>query len=171
MLLRATPKAGPSNGKISISEVEDSVFCEVCTLKMWTPYILECGHAYCGSCLEDWFNTILNQHKAVHPHYNINQQQYAHAEAFAFGHPHYMHLLGGGISHPKYTCPTCREQVRNPPIEDFNLKKVVRAVARAQGETSPRKEGADSNRRKGKAKLKAPVMRPDPWSKFFRKRD
>jgi hypothetical protein len=52
-LLRAaaTQNPGPSNNDL-ISEVEDSVTCEICTLKMWTPYILECGHTFCHCCLE-----------------------------------------------------------------------------------------------------------------------
>lgn len=81
---------------------------------------------------------------------------------------HYAHLLGATMPQPNYTCPTCREQVRNPPVEDFNLKAIVRAVASVQGESSPRKEvGSSSRKKNGKA---AAAAREDPWSGFFRKR-
>ncbi|KAJ3892454.1 hypothetical protein GG344DRAFT_45458 [Lentinula edodes] len=159
---------------LPISDVEDSVTCEICTMKMWTPYILECGHTYCQSCLQDWFSTTLAQHMAAHPNYNINQPQHPYgADMYAaypgFAQHHYMHLLGAATPQPHYTCPICRKQVRNPPVEDFNLKKIVRAVASVQGESSPRKGEAGSSRRKGKAKGQAPARREDPWSGFFRR--
>ncbi|KAF9070893.1 hypothetical protein BDP27DRAFT_1446754 [Rhodocollybia butyracea] len=183
-MLRAISKPDPSKIYLAISDVEDSVVCEVCTMKMWTPYILECGHTYCQSCLkarkfyslssseaysfssQDWFSTTLALHNAAHPNYNINQPQ-PHQMPYgmdAYGH-HYMHLLAATVPEPQYTCPTCREQVRNPPVEDFNLKKVVRIVADAQGEASPRKETT-----RKKVKGKAPAVRENPWSGFFRKK-
>ncbi|KAJ3810389.1 hypothetical protein F5876DRAFT_41929 [Lentinula aff. lateritia] len=174
-LLAASSNASSSKDHMPISDVEDSVTCEICTMKMWTPYILECGHTYCQSCLQDWFSTMLAQHMAAHPNYNINQPQHPYgADMYAaypgFAQHHYMHLLGAVTPQPRYTCPICRKQVRNPPVEDFNLKKIVRAVASVQGESSPRKEEMGSGRRKGKAKGKAPARREDPWSGFFRSR-
>ncbi|KAJ3749221.1 hypothetical protein DFH05DRAFT_1475965 [Lentinula detonsa] len=172
-LLRSTlPNAASSKAHVPISEVEDSVTCEVCTMKMWTPYILECGHSYCQSCLQDWFSTTLMQHMAAHPHYNPNQPPHGAAMYLAYGqHYNYMpHLLGATVPQPQYTCPTCREQVRNPPVEDFNLKNVVRAVASVQGEASPKKAEAAPSQRKGKEKGKALAKREDPWSGFFPKR-
>ncbi|KAH7875081.1 uncharacterized protein C8R40DRAFT_1170711 [Lentinula edodes] len=173
-LLATSSSASSSKDHMPISDVEDSVTCEICTMKMWTPYILECGHTYCQSCLQDWFSTTLAQHMAAHPNYNINQHQHPYgADMYAaypgFAQHHYMHLLGAATPQPHYTCPICRKQVRNPPVEDFNLKKIVRAVASVQGESSPRKGEAGSSRRKGKAKGKAPAQREDPWSGFFRR--
>ncbi|KAJ4000604.1 hypothetical protein F5050DRAFT_403758 [Lentinula boryana] len=171
--LRSTlPNATSSKAHVPISEVEDSVTCEVCTMKMWTPYILECGHTYCQSCLQDWFSTTLMQHMAAYPNYNPNQSPHGAEMYLPYGrHYRYMpHLLGATVPQPQYTCPSCREQVRNPPVEDFNLKKVVRAVASVQGEASPKKAEAGPSHRKGKAKGKALARREDPWSGFFRKR-
>lgn len=115
---------------------------------------------------QDWFSTTLVQHMTAHPNYNVHQPQ-PHQAPYAmdaYGQ-HYMHLLAATVPEPQYTCPTCREQVRNPPVEDFNLKKVVRIVADAQGEASPRK---DTSRKKTKGK--APAVRENPWSGFFRKK-
>ncbi|KAJ3912584.1 hypothetical protein F5877DRAFT_84657 [Lentinula edodes] len=160
--------ASSSNDYMPISDVEDSVTCEICTMKMWTPYILECGHTHCQSCLQDWFSTTLVQHMATNPDYSINQPQPPYeADMYAaypgFAQHHYMRFLSAATPQPHYTCPLCRKQVRHPPVEDFNLKKIVRAVASVQGESSPRKEEAGSNRRKGKA----PAQREDPWCGFF----
>lgn len=83
-----------------------------------------------------------------------------------YGMEHYMHLFANTMPQPKYTCPSCREELRNPPIEAFNVKSIVRAVASVEGESSPRKETGSSSRRKGKA----PAVREDPWSGFFRKK-
>lgn len=41
---------------------------------------------------------------------------------------------------PEYTCPTCREPVKNRPVEDFALKELIRAVSAAGGENSPKKK-------------------------------
>jgi hypothetical protein len=62
-----------------------------------------------------------------------------------------------GGPQPTYTCPTCREQVKNKPVEDFALKSVVRTVAGAMGENSPTKK---VNGRVGNG-------RPGPWDRFF----
>ena len=34
---------------------------------------LECGHSFCKSCLDDWFNTVLAQHIKSYPQYNVNE--------------------------------------------------------------------------------------------------
>ncbi|KAJ4473463.1 hypothetical protein C8J55DRAFT_579690 [Lentinula edodes] len=170
-LLAASSNASSSKDHMPISDVEDSVTCEICTMKMWTPYILECGHTYCQSCLQISGPTliVIPQHMAANPGYSINQPQDPYgADTYTaylgFAQHHYMHFLSAATPQPHYTCPLCRKQVRNPPVEDFNLKKIVRAVASVQGESSPRKEEAGSSRRKGKA----PAQREDPWSSFFR---
>ncbi|KAH7868090.1 uncharacterized protein C8R40DRAFT_1178200 [Lentinula edodes] len=165
-LLAASSNASSSKDHMPISNVEDSVTCEICTMKMWTPYILECGHTYCQSCLQVRMYPftqisgptliVIPQHVAANPDYSINQPQHPYgADTYTaylgFAQHHYMHFLSAATPQPHYTCPLCRKQVRNPPVEDFNLKKIVRAVASVQGESSPRKEEAGSSRRKGKA--------------------
>lgn len=46
---------------------------------------------------------------------------------------------------PEYTCPSCRKEVLNKPIENFRLKDLVREIAGMLGETNSRK--ATSSRR------------------------
>jgi hypothetical protein len=63
-------------------------------------------------------------------------------------------------ANPTFTCPTCREPVRSRPAEAFGLKALVRTIATATGENSPKKPQAT---RKGKA----PGNAPGPWDGFF----
>lgn len=65
---------------------------------------------------------------------------------------------------PQYTCPTCREAVKNRPVEDFALKALVRTVAAAVGENSPRKQLAEIP---GRGTTRAPPVKSDPWDIFF----
>jgi hypothetical protein len=64
---------------------------------------------------------------------------------------------------PLYTCPRCREAVRNKPVEDFTLKALVQAVAEAEGESSPKKQLGNGGKGKGPAE-----NREEPWDRFFR---
>jgi hypothetical protein len=59
---------------------------------------------------------------------------------------------------PWYSCPTCREQVQRKPVEDFVLKSLVRTIAGATGQSSPKRQPA--LRRAGAAQ-------EDPWYAFF----
>ncbi|KAJ3756866.1 hypothetical protein EV360DRAFT_84540 [Lentinula raphanica] len=192
-LLRSTySNASSSKDHVAISQLDDSITCEVCAAKMWTPYMwvarsikplymtpnlvssLACGHTYCKSCLQDWFSTILQKHMAAHPQYRLNNQppRTATRDPVAIYAEAMVRALynNAGVPEPQYTCPTCREQVRSPPVEDFNLKKIVRAVASAQGEASPQKEVTRPSGRTSRAREKAPAGREDPWSGFFPKR-
>ena len=47
-----------------------------------------------------------------------------------------------GIPQPVYTCPTCRDVVRNKPVEIFALKTVVETISNAMGTTSPKATSA-----------------------------
>jgi len=154
---------------LDISQIEDHISCEICTCKLWRPFILpECGHTFCQSCLEDWFNSTLAQYKVTHPQYNTN----ANANNHALSIPGHIRELLDRLSFPvqyqlqiqqpapQYTCPICREQVKNKPIEDFALKSLVTTIAAAVGESTPTKLG-------GKAKLGA-GRRDGTWDAFFR---
>lgn len=39
---------------------------------------------------------------------------------------------------PEYTCPSCRKEVLNKPVEDFRLKSLVKEIAGMMGETNSR---------------------------------
>lgn len=67
------------------------------------------------------------------------------------------------VPQPKYTCPVCREPVRNRPVEAFAVKNLVRVVAKAQGEESPQKPTALT-----KGKSRRVVTDSGPWDRFFK---
>lgn len=81
----------------------------------------------------------------------------------------YQHLLP---SEPDHTCPSCREKVKRKPIEAFGLKEIVRKVAAAQGESSPRKQAPGPaivhRRGRGRPVVAPPAARVDPFAKFFK---
>lgn len=168
----ATPSC--SRPTIDPSKLEDDITCEICTLKMWSPYLLpECGHTFCQSCLRDWFNTTLEQHRRQHPHYHPNQPimlpdflremmfypQIAPQQLSAL-----VKQITAASGGPVFSCPTCREPVKNRPVEIFAIKSLVRTVAAAQGESSPRKEPPEGRSR---SKNKAPARLEGPWDRFF----
>lgn len=168
--LKASIVAKSTKAMLDVSQLEDSISCEICTMKMWSPYILpECGHVFCQSCLSDWFSTTLDQHLAIHPNYVLNPPVPHHLRQLANqvrsnpNNPHLrpqldalivQHRTVSLVQQPVYTCPVCREQVKNKPVEDFALKSVVRVVAGATGENSPTKK----THGRGRA---------GPWDRFF----
>ncbi|KDR75320.1 hypothetical protein GALMADRAFT_249347 [Galerina marginata CBS 339.88] len=163
----------PDNGKIllDVEQLSDHLDCEICTCRMWTPYILpDCGHSFCQSCLQDWFASIQAQFLATHPHNDPNQNT-AHilqlTQVIALNpqlvHQRHVTDMIAQIMPPRpnYTCPTCREPVRSRPTEAFSMKAIVRTIATAAGESSPKKSAPGT--RKGKASVPA----PGPWDGFF----
>ncbi|KAJ6588432.1 hypothetical protein B0H19DRAFT_1248093 [Mycena capillaripes] len=98
------------------ANLEDRITCEICESKLWSPFMLDCGHTFCLQDLEDWFAAALTQHRNVYPHYTVNAPP------------------NGTLPH--YTCPKCREKVYSKPIQNFAVKDFVRAAAQ---EASPQK--------------------------------
>jgi len=109
------------------ADLEEQITCEVCNAKLWSPFILNCGHTFCQLDLEKWFSTALRQHLNTYPHYNVNAP------------PVNVYGIFQQIPLPNYSCPKCREKVRSRPIQNFAIKGLVRVVAGQTGETSPKK--------------------------------
>ncbi|KAF4567766.1 hypothetical protein EYR40_006773 [Pleurotus pulmonarius] len=166
----------PPSLSIKPSDLEDQVNCEICTMKMWRPYLLpDCGHSFCESCLQDWFSTILARHMQAHPEYNANNHKRnvpAHIRQmlpYAQYHPQVQQMLAQynlQNPQPEYNCPTCRVEVKSRPIEDFALKAIVRVVANAQGEVSPQKPVSTSTSRKGKHRAPQKSQK-SVWDPYF----
>ncbi|KAL0581803.1 hypothetical protein V5O48_000171 [Marasmius crinis-equi] len=150
--------------RLDVSDLEELISCEICTMKLWTPCILSgCGHTFCQSCLQDWFSTTLAQHMTTYPHYDVNQRLPTFVQDAVDLQPQYAPLFLQQYApalppQPPYTCPTCRAPVKSRPIEDYSLKAVVRTVAKAQRESSPRKPPPPA-RRRGREE--------GPWDGFF----
>ncbi|KAF8893936.1 hypothetical protein BD779DRAFT_1669452 [Infundibulicybe gibba] len=169
--LKTAGSKDSTEGKLVLdgSIIEDNLCCEVCTNKMWVPYLLpDCGHTFCQTCLQDWFSSVLVQHIANHPHYNLDQPNIflipqitaALRGMLSARNPQIQHLLTQLHSQqPRYTCPTCRKPVHGRPIENFALKALIRTIASAGGESSPKKAA--------NSKGKGVTLRDDPWSGFF----
>ncbi|KIJ67464.1 hypothetical protein HYDPIDRAFT_25919 [Hydnomerulius pinastri MD-312] len=139
------------DNKHDLSSLEDYISCEICTLKLWTPYLLPaCGHSFCSGCLVDWFSATQAQHMQANPHFDANCIALANQLHGVMDNLHaymgpWQHQLRTMLTHyqrlrPEYTCPSCRKEVVTKPIEDFGMKALVREISGLKGETSPRKE-------------------------------
>jgi len=159
--MQASLQSGEGKLVLEASHIEDQLNCEICTGRLWLPHILpECGHVFCQNCLEEWFDTTLAHFLAIHPHYNVNLMR--HLQGF----PHMPQAIA--YQAPQYTCPTCRTAVRNRPVEVFALKALVRTIAAAAGESSPKKSPPVMNTRAGKSRVQG-AQTAGPWDKFFPK--
>ncbi|KAH8113505.1 hypothetical protein DFH11DRAFT_304147 [Phellopilus nigrolimitatus] len=124
------------------SELEDTVSCEICTLKMWSPATLVgCGHSFCEKCLHDWFNTAFTQHVQLHPDF-LAGPQIPEDLARHSNNPRVAPVIEQiradfrkRVPSPEYTCPTCRVAVKRKPVEVYALKEFVRKAAKLSGES------------------------------------
>ncbi|KAI0071712.1 hypothetical protein K474DRAFT_1686946 [Panus rudis PR-1116 ss-1] len=151
-----------------LKSFEERLSCEICVGLMWSPYLLSCGHTFCLSCLQDWFSTTLAKHMTENPAYNPNPPVLQQYHAF-LRHPHITPIqrreveesiqrLLTSMKHPTYTCPTCREPIKDKPTEVYIVKEMVRAVAEKQGVPSPKRQMPPRG-----TKLEG------PWDGFFPK--
>lgn len=113
----------------------------------------DCGHSFCEGCLIDWFSTTQAQHMAANPQLDDNRatlagqlhkfvQMVPNLHAYGpHGQLHVRAVLAELRRHrPEYTCPSCRKEVLNKPVEDFRLKGLIKEIAGMMGETNPRKD-------------------------------
>ncbi|KAF9021867.1 hypothetical protein BDZ89DRAFT_1042522 [Hymenopellis radicata] len=157
--------------KEATSKLEDDLNCEICSMKMWHPFVLpQCGHTFCKKCLRDWFSTKMAQHQTVHPDYDAKSPiPIPHPLQEAVDHGRIIPaqltalLLQIDIRGPVFTCPTCREAIRTRPIESFALRRLVQSVAGAQGEAEEIAGNATSTERG----QRHATVEGDPWSRFF----
>lgn len=104
----------------------------------------QCGHVFCGSCLINWFWTILERHVADHPTFATEPHLPA-VFSYLLRHPQLPPRFQQriqSIAHkkpppPSYTCPICRREVWNKPIEAVALKSLARSAAEASRELVP----------------------------------
>ncbi|KAI1783645.1 hypothetical protein LXA43DRAFT_1102274 [Ganoderma leucocontextum] len=142
--LDPVPASADEHLKTIVAEKSD---CPICLQKMWRPYILtQCGHTFCVSCLQEWFNTAYAEHIDEYPEYNPQQLISAAVRArFARtdippGIKRNLNLTVASLFYetrrPQFSCPSCREPVHAPPVENFALKDLIHTIADpAQGET------------------------------------
>ncbi|KAI0311903.1 hypothetical protein OF83DRAFT_709262, partial [Amylostereum chailletii] len=159
-------KADIPASMISTSSLEDIINCEICTLKMWSPFILsDCGHVFCQKCLNDWFQSAMVQHMTNNPNFRPELAPLPLEPGHLVGlTPHEQQFFAArnnAGSRPKYSCPSCRAAVKHRPAECYSIKALVRLVAEKEGEKDPREVTVGGRRGKGRAIVS------DPWEGYF----
>ncbi|KIL68882.1 hypothetical protein M378DRAFT_158020 [Amanita muscaria Koide BX008] len=150
-------------GKLTVdaSQVEEILNCEICTGRMWSPYLLsDCGHCFCQTCLQDWFRTVLNKFVAEHPNVDPTHPDWRwQLQPLLLNNPGLLATFPAfnafNAPRPQYSCPTCRNIITTRPVEVYTLKALVRILASAAGDKSPQK---DRNSKKALT---------TPWDQFF----
>ena len=140
-----------------IAEIEHAVSCNICTEKMWSPYmyvfhrsrhpyhesrspcpnsLYECGHVFCKACLIKWFDEARDKHTRDYPPPAISREMHMHRYSpivrTTFQSIINTHSRRAGS--PKYTCLTCRKDVKSKPVLVYTMRDMVEAVGRAEDE-------------------------------------
>jgi len=133
--------------KALLNKLDDTLCCDICAGKMWSPATLACGHTFCRGCLQDWFSTALMKHLNNHPNYTMHTprvRQLVDAMERVNLTPRQRRILEFEAhieldkqAQPDYTCPACRVTVKSRPTEVFSLKAVTQVVAEEMGEREP----------------------------------
>ncbi|KXN90144.1 hypothetical protein AN958_04634 [Leucoagaricus sp. SymC.cos] len=162
-----------TDGKLVLdpSALEDGLSCEICTGRMYTPYLLpDCGHTFCLSCLRDWFGTAHARFLQANPHWHQNTMNGYISRIQALLLPEYLahpqlhfHLQQLQQPVPEYTCPTCRKRVYRRPVEVYALKSLVRTISAANraGKGDIPLDQPFAERRHGH------LVVADPWDGYF----
>ncbi|PBK86310.1 hypothetical protein ARMGADRAFT_1035755 [Armillaria gallica] len=104
--------------------------------------------------LHDWFKITQRNFCQVHPHFHWEECVFLPEEIQDMvinNHMQHQELLALSVKirsaagGPVYSCPECRGTVKNPLVEVFRIKSVVRTVASAQGENSPQRGSGSRN--------------------------
>ncbi|KAJ3569624.1 hypothetical protein NP233_g4930 [Leucocoprinus birnbaumii] len=162
-----------TDGKLVLdhSEIDDSLNCEICTRRMYTPYLLpDCGHTFCLSCLRDWFGTAHARFVQAHPQQNQNVRDFYVQRITTLLRPEFIahpqvadQLQQLQQPTPEFTCPTCRKRAYRRPIEVYALKSLVRAISAVDEEEKANipPDQPFVERRQGRTVV------VDPWEGFF----
>jgi len=129
------------NSQANADEIEEELTCDICAMRMWTPYRLtECGHVFCLGCLLSWFDDVHVRFLSTHPGYTplpshlrvVLQRPLEFPKECYKAHVHMAQFPG-----PQYTCPSCRTVVTRRPVEDFKVKTIVSLLGSVQGIKPP----------------------------------
>ncbi|KNZ77764.1 hypothetical protein J132_03822, partial [Termitomyces sp. J132] len=138
-----------------VLQLDDNMGCEICTSRMWSPFM---------SIARMRSHILLVLPAGLQTH-NHRLWEAMMQNPLILRTPHaaaYYAQLQQQAPQPQYTCPTCREQVKNRPVEDFALKALIRAITTAAGEGSPKKLDKQT-------RGKATAPKTGPWDGFFPK--
>lgn len=100
----------------------------------------ECGHAFCSACLQQWFQTCLDnalRHRAGVP------AEWKHNSGLSLRQARAILVFLMRKRMP-YVCPVCRCEVKKKPVSVIALNHLMEAVSEAFGAPSADEAGPEA---------------------------
>ncbi|PBK95694.1 hypothetical protein ARMGADRAFT_1078397 [Armillaria gallica] len=140
--------------------------CPHCHTWMWDPCMLECGHTVCRQCCQTWFRQIDAAFRVEHgcrprrgpvalPPLFFTLASRRKAELWKISALFHLLVQPPGVPRPRYTCPTCEQELHSVPIENRALRATTEAWQTSRG--VPTRVRPDSGRDSGRSRP------PPPW--------
>ncbi|KAK0490210.1 hypothetical protein IW261DRAFT_1412785 [Armillaria novae-zelandiae] len=134
--------------KATFNSMEQDAECEICKLPLWYPYLLpDCGHIFCEKCIHDWLEAIMKKHREqTNPGFLWSRPILVPLEVvrgIAWPSVEYhvvltlFNKIRKAMKGPAFSCPLCRKEVRNRPVQAFTMKSITQKLASTRGETMP----------------------------------
>ncbi|KAJ8095839.1 hypothetical protein PM082_022732 [Marasmius tenuissimus] len=118
--------------------LEETMTCDICEEILWVPWGLACGHTFCASCLTGWFSVTLGTYQSTYPEYTpghrVIQETLTERDRYKLSRARHVHEVADVLKRktnyqPRYTCPHCRFVIRSPPVQVFDFKESIEAMA------------------------------------------
>ncbi|KAH9931495.1 uncharacterized protein B0H18DRAFT_989628 [Fomitopsis serialis] len=139
-------KTGNSRAQDFFSRMEQNVDCTICAYVLYNPCVLPCGHTFCQTCLEEYFDGIFAEHVVANPALDVPDVLPYHQALRqvnldeAMRQQIRLELANVQAAHPRpaYICPMCRTPVTSTPAQNFALRDISELVGHIRGERNPR---------------------------------
>ncbi|KAK0464866.1 hypothetical protein IW261DRAFT_1575102 [Armillaria novae-zelandiae] len=134
--------------KVTLDSIEEDTQCEICNLPLWYPYILpDCGHLFCERCIHNWVDTIMKVHRGQSNTQFFWSRPITIPPEVTRGMAHplieYRTVLSlfdkvrKAVEGPTFSCPQCRKEVKNRPVQVYAMKSITEKMASTHGENMP----------------------------------
>ncbi|KAF6759024.1 hypothetical protein DFP72DRAFT_1064519 [Ephemerocybe angulata] len=139
----------------AIKVVEEAGTCKICTFFMRKPYMLECGHTFCGECIQRSFEySLLDNLLPLKDadHYNHEEKDCQSVPTSDTGLEELLECLDDHGRAPaeifRYPCPSyfCDRKTRKVPAVNYTLRRALEELLLSLGDryTPEVSETADS---------------------------
>ncbi|KAL0578664.1 hypothetical protein V5O48_003330 [Marasmius crinis-equi] len=112
-------------------QLESHLTCSICDEIFTSPHLLTaCGHVFCRKCLREWFSTILEKYRSGRRYdpSNVPLSRHIRDGLITARSLQDVQELLRGLDRPQFTCPACRTQAVDKPVEVYPLKAIARTI-------------------------------------------